>query len=116
MFVVVLMVTFVVFFPASSRLSPVITVIFPAVGNPAVARARCLPVTWDPFVPGASPVPEAVYPDMPDYRRRSDILNARRRRGYHAAIKERISLADDFKFAYPAQLAARTIRSRNIGF
>jgi len=84
MFVLTLM--FPVFFPASAILPPVVTVIFPAVRNPPVAGTWCFPSTGDPFMPGACPVPETIDPDVPDYRRRSDVLNARRRRSHHDTV------------------------------
>jgi hypothetical protein len=59
---------------------PAIALTHPMVGYPALVRMRMLPVTADPLVAPAVPIPIAPQPDISGRGRRTVFLDARWRR------------------------------------
>jgi hypothetical protein len=59
---------------------PAIALTHPMVGYPALVRMRVLPVTADPLVAPAVPIPIATQPDISGGGRRTVFLDARWRR------------------------------------
>src|ERR1700733_2554431 len=66
---------------------PPVALMHPMMGYPALVRMRALPVTADPLVAPAGPIPITTQPDISGGGRRTVFLDARWRRsnGNHGA-------------------------------